>query len=70
MVPSLVEADNGKKVIRENVSLQAEGKITQQKRDRIASILGIILGLLYIREGGSVLLGATIPDYHWLLWLV
>ncbi len=59
-----------KKVIRENVPLQTDGKMTQQKRDRIASILAITLGLLSIREGGAVLLGATIPDYHVLLWLV
>jgi hypothetical protein len=45
-------------------------KITQQKRDRVAAILAVVLGLLTIREGGSVLLGVTIPDYHVLPWLV
>ncbi len=59
-----------KKMIRKNAPLQTDGKITQKKRDRIASILAITLGLLSIREGGAVLLGVTIPDYHVLPWLV
>ena len=45
-------------------------KITQQKRDRVASILAIVLGLISIREGGAVLLGVTTPDYPVLPWLV
>jgi hypothetical protein len=44
--------------------------ITQQKRDRVASILAIVLGLITIREGGAVLLGVTTPDYPVLPWLV
>lgn len=44
--------------------------ITQQKRDRISSILAIMIGLLSMREGGSVLLGVTVPDYPVLPWLV
>jgi hypothetical protein len=47
-----------------------EVKITQQKRDRVAAILAIVLGLLTIREGGSVLLGLTVPSYPVLPWLV
>jgi hypothetical protein len=45
-------------------------KITQQKRDRVASILAIVLGLISMREGGAVLLGVTTPDYPVLPWLV
>ncbi len=48
----------------------AKATITQQKRDRVASILAVALGLLSIREGGSVLLGVTIPAYHVIPWLV
>jgi hypothetical protein len=44
--------------------------ITQQKRDRVAAILALVIGLLSVREGGSVLLGLTIPAYHVLPWLV
>jgi hypothetical protein len=44
--------------------------ITQQKRDRVASIFAIVLGLLSIKEGGSVLLGLTQPAYHVIPWLV
>jgi hypothetical protein len=44
--------------------------ITQQKKDRVASILAIVIGLLSVREGGSVLLGLTIPAYSVLPWLV
>ena len=44
--------------------------ITQQKRDRTASILAVVLGLISIREGGAVLLNVTIPDYPVLPWLV
>lgn len=48
----------------------AKAIITQQKKDRVASILAIMIGLLSIREGGSVLLGVTVPDYPVLTWLV
>lgn len=44
--------------------------ITRQKKDRVAAILAIMLGLLTIREGGSVLLGLTVPNYPVLPWLV
>jgi hypothetical protein len=44
--------------------------ITQLKRDQVASILAVVPGLLSIREGGSVLLGMTIPAYHVIPWLV
>lgn len=44
--------------------------ITQRKRDRVAAILAVALGLVSIREGGAVLLGVTIPDYPVLPWLV
>jgi hypothetical protein len=48
----------------------ADTAITRQKRDRVASILAIVIGLLSIREGGAVLLGVTIPDFPVLTWLV
>lgn len=48
----------------------AQTAITQQKRDRIASVLAVVIGLLSIREGGSVLLGVTVPDFPVLTWLV
>ncbi len=48
----------------------AETAITQQKRDRVASILAILIGLLSIREGGAVLLGVTVPDFPVVTWLV
>jgi sensor histidine kinase YesM len=48
----------------------AETAITQQKRDRVASVLAIVIGLLSIREGGAVLLGVTVPDFPVLTWLV
>jgi hypothetical protein len=44
--------------------------INQKKRDRVAAILAIMLGLLSVREGGSVLLGVTGPDYPVLTWLI
>ena len=47
-----------------------ETAVTQQKRDRVAAILAIVLGLLSIREGASVLLGLTVPGYPVLAWLV
>jgi len=48
----------------------AETAITQKKRDRVASILAVLIGLLSIREGGGVLLGVTVPDFPVLTWLV
>ncbi len=48
----------------------ANGFITQLKRDRVASILATVIGLLSIREGGSVLLGVIVPDYPVVTWLV
>ena len=44
--------------------------MTLQKRRRLASLLVIILGLLSIKEGGSVLLGLVTKDYTILPWLV
>ena len=48
----------------------AKAAITQLKRDRVASIFAVVLGLLSIKEGGSVLLGLTKPAYHVIPWLV
>jgi len=59
-----------KKLKKASAAVQAAGTITQQKRDRVASILAIVLGLLTIREGGAVLLGFSKPDYVVLPWLV
>jgi len=39
-------------------------------RYRIASAVALIVGLLSIKEGGSVLLGLTTKTYHVLTWLV
>jgi hypothetical protein len=47
-----------------------QGMTTQMKRDRVASILAVVLGLLSVREGGSVLVGLTKPAYHVIPWLV
>jgi hypothetical protein len=53
---------------------QAEGRrtntIDQKKKDRVAAILAIVLGLVSIREGGSVLLNVATPSYPILPWLV
>ncbi|MGC1455309.1 MAG: hypothetical protein WA946_09015 [Nitrospirota bacterium] len=63
--------DMAKKKTKNKTNLPpAKATITQQKRDRVASILAVALGLLSIREGGSVLLGVTIPVYHVIPWLV
>jgi hypothetical protein len=48
----------------------ANTAITQRKRDQVASILAVVLGLLSVREGGSVLVGLTKPAYHVIPWLV
>jgi hypothetical protein len=42
----------------------------QQNKERIVSVLAIILGLLSIKEGGSVLLGISAKAYPVLPWLV
>ena len=42
----------------------------QQKRQQLAAILAIVLGLLSIKEGGSVLLGFSTKAYIILPWLV
>lgn len=42
----------------------------QHKRQQLAAILAIVLGLLSIKEGGSVLLGLTTKPYVILPWLV
>jgi uncharacterized membrane-anchored protein len=42
----------------------------QQNKYRLAAILAFILGLLSIKEGGSVLLGLTTKAYTILPWLV
>lgn len=60
-----------KKAGRKTNPPQIHTTVTQMKRDRVASILAAVLGLLSIREGGSVLLGLTVPSYdiiHWLVW--
>jgi len=44
--------------------------MTQQNKYRLAALLGFILGLLSIKEGGSVLLGFTTKPYAILPWLV
>jgi hypothetical protein len=44
--------------------------IDQQKKDRVAAVLGTMVGLLTIMEGGRVLLGLMKPDYVVLPWLV
>jgi hypothetical protein len=45
-------------------------KITQLKRDRVAAVLAVTLGLLSVIEGGRVLLCLRVPDYSVLPWLV
>jgi sensor histidine kinase YesM len=59
-----------KKASLKKVLPPAETAITQQKKDRVASVLAIVIGLLSIREGGAVLLGVTVPDFPVLTWLV
>ena len=59
-----------KKASLKKAPAPAETAITQKKRDRVASILAILIGLLSIREGGAVLLGETVPDFPVLTWLV
>jgi len=60
-----------KKASRRKELPQAIPGITQQKRDRVASILAVVVGLLAVREGGSVLFGLSVPGDHvpsWLAW--
>ena len=54
----------------EKVQQSAGLRIDQQKRDRVAAVLGTMVGLLTITEGGRVLLGLTTPAYTVLPWLV
>jgi hypothetical protein len=44
--------------------------MTLQNRHRLAAALALIIGLLSIKEGGSVLLGLSTKPYHVLPWLV
>ena len=44
--------------------------MTLRNRHRLAAALAIIIGLLSIKEGGSVLLGLETKPYHVLPWLV
>ncbi len=39
-------------------------------RHRIAAVIELVIGLLSIKEGGSVLLGLSTKTYHVLPWLV
>ena len=59
-----------KKVSLKKAPPPAKTAITQRKRDQVASIFAIVIGLLSVREGGAVLLGVTVPDYPVLTWLV
>jgi len=42
----------------------------QRNRQRCAAIPALVIGLLSIKEGGSVLLGLSTPAYPVLQWLV
>jgi hypothetical protein len=42
----------------------------QRNRQRFAAIPALVIGLLSIKEGGSVLLGLSTPAYPVLQWLV
>jgi hypothetical protein len=62
-------------VVKKKASLKknpspANTTITQRKRDQVASIFALVIGLQSIREGGAVLLGVTVPEYPVLTWLV
>jgi hypothetical protein len=60
-----------KKKIQVEKTPQPRGmRIDQQKRDRVAAVLGTMAGLLTITEGGRVLLGLSTPPYTVLPWLV
>ena len=49
---------------------QTRHGIDQKQRDRVAAVVGTMVGLLTITEGGRVLLGVTVPLYTVLPWLV
>ena len=59
-----------KKTRLEKSPQKQELRIDQKKRDRVAAVLGIMVGLLTITEGGRVLLGLSTPAYTVLPWLV
>ena len=59
-----------KKASLKKTAPPADTGITQRKRDQVASIFAVLIGLLSIREGGAVLLGVTVPGYPVLTWLV
>jgi len=62
-----------KKSSREEVLPQTEVKIDQRKKDRIATIIAFMEGLLSIRRAGSILFGVTTSAYYdpqWLLWYI
>jgi len=59
-----------KKAKLEKTPQKQELRIDQKKRDRVAAVLGIMVGLLTITEGGRVLLGLSTPAYTVLPWLV
>jgi hypothetical protein len=60
-----------KKKVKLEKAPQPRGlRIDQKKKDRVAAVLGTMVGLLTITEGGRVLLGVTIPAYPVLTWLV
>jgi hypothetical protein len=58
-----------KKASRRQEPPQAKLTITQQKRDRVACILAVMVGLLAVREGGAVLFGVSAPGEQVLPWL-
>ena len=46
------------------LQLKKEKKMAQRTWQRLAAILALLIGLLSIKEGGSVLLGLSTPTYH------
>ena len=59
-----------KKAKREKNQQPPGLRVDQKKRDRVAAVLGTMVGLLTITEGGRVLLGLATPPYTVLPWLV
>ena len=59
-----------KKAKREKKQQPPGLRVDQKKRDRVAAVLGTMVGLLTITEGGRVLLGLATPPYTVLPWLV
>ena len=60
-----------KKKAKREKNQQPRGlRVDQKKRDRVAAVLGTMVGLLTITEGGRVLLGLATPPYTVLPWLV